>query len=501
MPESMITKHMKRELEMRRKLLCVVMAGLCWIWAGRADCAYHHQGEMDSSVFLEAYPDKAGTKLDSCTLCHTGGKYVKNGKEVSLGSCQWCHYSYGYDKSGDITNTLNAYGKDYWTNGRNAASLTAINNMDSDGDGYSNKEEIAAVRYPGNPGDDPSKVTAPYRIYSRADLMSLPQHAQLQLMNTHKSSDSYAQYSGVTMPTLLDSARKLPSATGILVYAPDGWSQYHPLEPDDDPLLYHVYGAYSQADFYYNPEADIAVNPTNGWCDYSSPSCQGLTHGSPLVNPSGLQMLLALLRDGESLVPGQLTADNKLDGEGPFRVVPPQKIPGPPDQRSTATNQNVIWPFDENADHSAGFSTRTATLIKVEPLPEGTTDVDTLEAGWNFVDEEKLIVYGAIDPLPNILEKMNTLIEMLASAGKDDFRCSRQKPLLIHKARTIKRLSAFGRIDAAQSRLENDFLPKTNGCLATGSADSDDWVLDCELQKQIGWMVNELTVFFRIMNP
>jgi hypothetical protein len=126
MPENMITKHMTKELEMRRKLLCVVIAGLCWIWAGRADCAYHHQGEMDSSVFLEAYPDKAGTKLDSCTLCHTGGKYVKNGKEVSLGSCQWCHYSYGYDKSGDITNTLNAYGKDYWTSGRNAASLTAI---------------------------------------------------------------------------------------------------------------------------------------------------------------------------------------------------------------------------------------------------------------------------------------------------------------------------------------------------------------------------------------
>jgi hypothetical protein len=33
----------------------------------------------------------------------------------------------------------------------------------------------------------------------------------------------------------------------------------------------------------------------------------------------------------------------------------------------------------------------------VEPLPEGTTDIDVLEAGWNYVDQGKIIVYGAID--------------------------------------------------------------------------------------------------------
>jgi hypothetical protein len=33
----------------------------------------------------------------------------------------------------------------------------------------------------------------------------------------------------------------------------------------------------------------------------------------------------------------------------------------------------------------------------VEPLPEGTTDIDILEAGWNYVDQGKIIVYGAIN--------------------------------------------------------------------------------------------------------
>lgn len=84
--------------------------------------AYHHEDEIDSDRFLAAYPEKTGTKLDHCALCHSGGQYINSkGSEVSLGSCQWCHYSYGYDGSGNIAYTLNLYGKDYYFNGRDAA--------------------------------------------------------------------------------------------------------------------------------------------------------------------------------------------------------------------------------------------------------------------------------------------------------------------------------------------------------------------------------------------
>lgn len=487
---------------MRMILLCIVISGMCWLWPGRSDCAYLHHGDRDSAAFLAAYPDKAGTKLDSCALCHAGGYYEKKpGVRESLGSCQWCHNAYGYDKSGNIADTLNPFGRDYLAKGCGAAALAAIAGLDSDGDGFSNKEEIAAAKYPGNPDDDPGKVTAPYRIYDKTDLMSLPRHSQFQLMNAHKSPDFYALYSGVAMSVLLDAAGILPSAAGILVFSPDGWSQHHPLEPDDDPLHYPVYGKYSQAGYYYHPEADIAANPADGWCEYGAPSCRDQIHGSPIMNPSGLKMLLAIQRDGQPLVAGRLTEGDELDGEGPFRVVLPQKTPGPPDQRATADNQEVIWPFDENADHNAGFSTRTVILIKIEPLPVGTTDVDTLAAGWDFVDEEKLIVYGAIDPLPNILERMDFLVEMLAAAGKADFRHSRQKIQLIRKARFIKKIFAAGRIKAAQTRLRNDVLFRTDGCRAAGTADSNDWVSNCDLQKQIGWAVNEVSVLSGILNP
>ena len=359
--------------------------------------AYHHEGEQDADKFLEVYPDKAGTKLDHCALCHSGGQYEKKPDVwVSLGSCQWCHYSYGYDGSGNIGDTMNPYGLDYFANGRSAAAITAIEGDDSDGDGYTNIEEITADRFPGDPNDDPSKIIAPSRVYTKAELEAMTPHTQFMLMNASRQTDDYVEYTGVPVQDLLLDAGILNSATGIVVYAPDGWSNYHPLEEDPEPELYHVGGIYPEAAYHYDEQADIALNPEDGWCDYSAPSCVGRTNGDPIAVPGGLKMLLAYKRDGMDLEPGILNQDNKLDGEGPFRLVPPQKNPGPPDQASDAANQGVVWPYDEDADHNKGAASRTATIIKVEPLPEGTTDIDILEAGWNYVDQEKIIIYGAI---------------------------------------------------------------------------------------------------------
>ena len=361
--------------------------------------AYHHEGEEDAAKFLEAYPEKMGTKLDHCALCHSGGQYEKKPDVwVSLGSCQWCHHSYKYDGSGNIGNTMNPYGLDYLANGRSAAAIEAINSEDSDEDGYPNEVEITANRFPGDPNDDPSKVVASFRAYTKAQLEAMPAHSQFMLMNASRQPDDYVEYTGVPMEDLLKDAGILETATSITVYAPDGWSNYHPLEEDPDPELYHVKGVYNTEDervYQYHEDADIALNPEDGWCDYSAPSAQGRNPGDPIEDD--LMMLLAYKRDGVYLDPGILNEDNKLDGEGPYRVVPPQKNPGPPDQSSRAVNQDVVWPYDFTWDHNKGAASRTATIIKVEPLPEGTTDIDILEAGWSYVDEEKIIIYGAID--------------------------------------------------------------------------------------------------------
>jgi hypothetical protein len=68
------------------------------------------------------YPNIVGTKLDSCSLCHTSN-----------------------------IPGLNPYGQDYKANGRNMAALGAIESLDSDKDGFTNIKEIMALTFPGKP--------------------------------------------------------------------------------------------------------------------------------------------------------------------------------------------------------------------------------------------------------------------------------------------------------------------------------------------------------------
>ena len=485
-------------------ILLLAVFGLTFFSINIVYGAYHHMGEIDSGIFLSVYTDKVGTKLDSCTVCHSGGSYQSGGKTVSLGSCQWCHYKYGYDAHGNIDDTLNSYGMAYKGAGRNSAAVQAIDNLDSDNDGYSNKVEITATRYPGDPNDTPAKVVAPYKIYNREQLEKMIQHGQFLLMNAHKSVDFYTEYTGVSFENLLKDII-LSSATGIIVFAPDGFSQYHPLDPDPNPIFYHVFGTYPEATFYYNVQAtyDPIGNPA-GWCDYNAPSVVGRNHGDPIINQSSLKMLLAIKRDGQYLTPGVLNLQNKLDGEGPFRAVPPQKIPGPPDQKSTASTPNLPWPFDPNADHNAGYSSRSVTIIKVEPLPAGTTDIDTMEAGWKYIDEAKIIIYGAIDPVPNILEKLDEVVTAIVEADTDKFKNSAFQRILSQKVEVIKNLITNGTLfgsaySLALDRLQTDLLKKTDGCILTGTNDSNDWVTDCDLQKQLYWAINEIIIMINII--
>ena len=100
-------------------------------------------------------------------MCHSGGEYEsKPGRWVSEAVANGATISYGYDGSGGQTalaGTLNSYGKAYFDSSRNADAIRAIEDLDSDRDGFIDKVEIAANRFPGDDTDDPSLVTAPFR--------------------------------------------------------------------------------------------------------------------------------------------------------------------------------------------------------------------------------------------------------------------------------------------------------------------------------------------------
>ena len=315
------------------------------------------------------------------------------------------------------------------------------------------------------------------------------------LMNANKSDDSYSEYSGVGLEDLL-KPMVLDSASGINVFSPDGFSQYHPL--NEDAGLYQVYGSYPAAPFYFDDQADMAKNG-QGWTDYSSPSNAGRRSGDAITNESPMKLLLALRRDGSYLARGVLNPQNKLDGEGPFRIVPPQKIPGPPDQRSTSTNQAVTWPFDEKADHNAGYSTRSATIIGVEPLPEGTTDVDLLEAGWGYVDEAKIIVYGAIDPMPSILAGLDQMAAEIRAIDEWQFLQAGSKADMVTTLRDVRRMASAGDRAGALQALESEVMGSLAGeCLRTKVGIQGSWVGDCSVQKRLYWQASDLAGLLRI---
>jgi hypothetical protein len=73
--------------------------------------------------FVATYPKTAGTRLDACVTCHTA------------------------DGS-----SLNPYGVALR---KSMVNFNAVEKLDSDGDGYSNKVEIQSLRFPGDPKDYP----------------------------------------------------------------------------------------------------------------------------------------------------------------------------------------------------------------------------------------------------------------------------------------------------------------------------------------------------------
>jgi hypothetical protein len=293
----------------------------------------------------------------------------------------------------------------------------------------------------------------------------------------------------------------LSSATDIIVYSPDGFSWTHPLLPpvSQDPLnlQYFVIGPYPKGTFYYNEQADMSLNPLYGWCDYSAPSCAGRKNGDPI--PDDVRLLLGIKRDGVYLTTGVLDSTNKLNGEGPFRVIPPQVIPGPPDQSSTSSYQNVIWPYSKSNDHNAGASTRSTTIIKVDPLPLGTTDIDLLEAGWNYIDENKIVIYGAIDPVPTIVEKLKGLIASIKETPDKAFRNCLLDEILMIELMFIKEEVEHGAYKAALWGLQNYIQTKTDGCISGSRADRNDWVTDCNIQRQFYWALNDIIVLLKIL--
>ena len=359
-----------------------------------------HENDQDANNFVRAYPAKVATRLDDCQLCHRAGVPLTSTKKI-YNACSYCHLipfpdplTYTDGLPAGYQGTLNQFGLDYLNNGRSIAAFSAIASLDSDGDGYANDAEISDGRFPGNAASKPGQPLCPTVSLTLDQVKAVTQHPEFLLLNTTKQQyDSYATYNGPTLKDLLVAAGvdlTDPTVTGVSVFAPDGFKQ--------DFSLADINLSYPDSVFYAVPQPFL--DPALNFVAYPTPIPTYPVSGVPYVDGdliTDLRLTVAWQRDGGSLSTSYYDpSTGRLEGEGPFRVIPPQKTPGRPDRGSGFTQDLVVstWNYLSTLDHNAGSSPRGACMIRVNPMPLGVEEYDTSN-GWSLITDKKIVIYGA----------------------------------------------------------------------------------------------------------
>ena len=360
-----------------------------------------HENDQDINYFVNVYPATVGTRLDDCQTCHTGGTFTYNSssgvRSVVLNACDFCHmianpHDPGYNEAQPTTyaETLNPYGADYLAAGRDKAALREIEDDDSDGDTYSNVDEIDALRYPGDPSSMPGQEMAPMQVFTMADLEAMDQHTEFLLANSHKQEfDNYAQYRGVRIIDLLEEAGvdvHHADFAGITVIAPDGYMKDFSAED--------VRNQFPDSQYYAG--LDTATLGTEcGYVTYPDVLPTASIDGTLILDEQWL--VLGLERDGLPMDPSNLDiTSGKINGEGPYRIIVPQSEPNLPDRGSSYSPTTCADDHDYNDlfDHNAGAMVRGVIAIRVNPLPAGYEDFDAHNGGWAFIEAQEVLVYG-----------------------------------------------------------------------------------------------------------
>jgi len=347
-----------------------------------------HENDLDANNLCSAYPAVVGTRIDDCRTCHTG-EIDKEKNEVVTNTCDYCHELMVHGEGGHtFAETLNTYGADYYKVGRTVDGINQVKDLDSDGDGYSNDDELKEFRYPGSNLSQPGQPLAPTKVVSLDQMAGMPAHDQFMLANASKQQfDDYVGYKGVTIKGLLSSLGiSSAGATGITVIAPDGFAKTLKIENVDKK--------FPQPLFFAGLGVDT-LGTECGFVSYPETLPAGLVDGQEI--PGEHYLMVAYDRDGKRMDPCYLdSVELSLKGEGPFRLVVPQSTPGSPDRglKFSPSGCNDDSDYDENKDHNAGSMVRGVVAIRIDPMPSGVEEFDYKNGGWAYIDSKELLIYG-----------------------------------------------------------------------------------------------------------
>jgi hypothetical protein len=93
---------------------------------------------------------------------------------------------------------------------------------------------------------------------------------------------------------------------------------------------------------------------------------------------------------------------------------------------------------------------------------------------------------------------LDALVTAITSQKDNAFKVKSSKIALVNKIDAIKKQVANGAYSAALTKLKEDILKKTNGCLS-GAVDANDWIKDLEVQQQLCSEIQEIWVMLVLL--
>lgn len=362
-----------------------------------------HASDADNDNLVQVWPKIRGTRLDDCQTCHWGQPVKNNTAAVVIPNpCSYCHYLQhppaGWtDLPNNIYDTLNQFGRDYLAHGRDNRALRKIADDDSDGDGFTNAEEIKDLRYPGSAASYPGLALCPVITVTLAQIRAMPEHVQFGLANTTKQQfDYYATYGGVKIIDLLTDqglgGSTVASATNIDILSPDGFAQTFTVAEITNQFPPHQF-------FPGLGSADLG--PDCGLIEYPAET-YGYGYGDTIGDEQW--HILAYEREGLPLDPVWLNpVSDKIEGEGPFRnIIPPGStnyLLNQPDRGKGISYAGCAptvptWVYNSANDHNAGRMAKGAVIIRIKPMPTTCEEFDLINGGYGLADAEQLLIYG-----------------------------------------------------------------------------------------------------------
>lgn len=338
-----------------------------------------HTDNVDQPYVRSVYPFLSGSVLDNCVLCHRGGTV----KEKLLNGCDYCHQTH---ETQGFNQTLNAYGIAFLQAGRTEDAIRKIETQDSDQDGYSNLDELKAMTNPGEAESRPQFPEAPNKILDQAALAKVPTHEQFLLINSANSKDAYALFSGYNVLDLITAAGvDSKSFTSVTIIAADGYRK--DFTRDEVLMKYPASTYYAAENFTKDPACP-------SWIDYPHQLPPGIQDGNPI--PGKFRLMIASASNGVQLKPATRSENGTLSGEGPYRLILPQRTASAPDQNHKINNPECPFPYDPAIHHNSGDCVRSVVALQVHPMPQNTREPDWAGRLDEFLTARKLMVFGCL---------------------------------------------------------------------------------------------------------